>query len=126
MGPGAPGPQAPVAVANVEGQDQQQAEHAHGAGDHRREGHGPQRGSLLRDDFWTGRRRDTEQVRKVRRDKGCDLVSVEGYVWLGDLHVRDQRRPLTVGRVHFEHTDGWQAGLKPRAKWCGGTLHLLG
>lgn len=37
--PGAAGPEAPVVVADVEGDDEQQAEDADGAGDHGGDGH---------------------------------------------------------------------------------------
>lgn len=42
VGAGPPGPQASVVVADVESQDQEQAEHAHRPRDHRRQGHGSQ------------------------------------------------------------------------------------
>ena len=55
VGPGSPGPQTPVAVADIERQDQQQAEHAHRAGDHRCEGNGAQRRGLYCGDCGTER-----------------------------------------------------------------------
>lgn len=57
VGPSTPGPQTPVAMANVECQDQQQAEHTHRASDHCCEGHRAERGSLLWGDCRTERSR---------------------------------------------------------------------
>lgn len=46
MGPGTPGPQTPMIVANIERQDQQQAEHTHWAGNNRCEGNRAERRGL--------------------------------------------------------------------------------
>lgn len=56
VGPGAPGPQSPVAVADIKCHNKQQAEHTHRAGDHRCKGHGTQRRRLYCGDCRTERR----------------------------------------------------------------------
>lgn len=50
VGPGTAGPQPPVIVANIEHQDQQEAEQTHWASNYRCEGNGAERGGC----FWRG------------------------------------------------------------------------